>query len=65
MKVFRHPGYLNRVGMASSDTMRKVLHRLRSDMWIVCSLVLGSPITEYNAPFVCRAFSGIVRVPSF
>ena len=58
-------GILNRVGVASSDTMRKILHLLRSDLWIVSCLVLWSPATEYEAPFVCRAFSGIVHVPSF
>ena len=40
MQVFRHPGYLNRVGMASSDTHEEDPALLRSDMWIVYCVVL-------------------------
>ena len=36
----RHPGYRNRVGMASSDTHEEDPARLGSDMWIVRCLVL-------------------------
>ena len=40
MKVFRHPGYLNRAGMASSDTHEEDPAFLRSDLNIVYCLVL-------------------------
>ena len=65
MKVFRHPGYLNRVGMASSDTMRKILHLLRSDMWLVYCLVPCSPTrntkhllfaVHFQASSMCHRF---------
>ena len=36
----RHPGYRNRVGMASSDTHEEDPTRLGSDIWIVRCLVL-------------------------
>ena len=40
MKVFRHLGNLNRVGMASSDTHEEDPALLKSDMWAVYCLVL-------------------------